>query len=121
MRRAEKQAAVAAIKQSGCVDCGTTEGQLHFDHRPGTEKVGNVADLVAYATVPFEKVLEEIEKCDIRCARCHRLRHHGDPDRCRRGHEFTPENTYTYRGRRICRTCNLLRVHKCRKKQHASH
>jgi len=27
-------------------------------------------------------------------------------DRCRRGHEFTPETTYTHRdGRRLCRPC----------------
>ena len=25
---------------------------------------------------------------------------------CKRGHEFTPENTYTYRGMRHCRTCH---------------
>lgn len=24
---------------------------------------------------------------------------------CPKGHPYTPENTYTYRGRRLCRTC----------------
>lgn len=25
---------------------------------------------------------------------------------CKRGHEFTPENTYLHDGRRICKQCN---------------
>jgi len=27
-------------------------------------------------------------------------------DKCKHGHPFTPENTYTYRGARCCRACN---------------
>lgn len=30
---------------------------------------------------------------------------HGRKTHCKRGHEFTPENTYRYRTGRICRTC----------------
>lgn len=29
---------------------------------------------------------------------------------CDRGHEFTDENTYVHRGRRVCRTCNRRRA-----------
>lgn len=29
---------------------------------------------------------------------------------CHRGHEFTPENTLTINGRRVCRPCNRLRL-----------
>lgn len=29
---------------------------------------------------------------------------------CSQNHEFTPENTHTYRGRRICRKCTILRT-----------
>ena len=28
------------------------------------------------------------------------------PDRCRRGHEYTPDNTLTHHGRRSCRACD---------------
>ena len=28
---------------------------------------------------------------------------------CKRGHEFTPENTWTYRGLRYCRQCRRIR------------
>ena len=32
--------------------------------------------------------------------------------RCHRGHEFTPENTYTYKGMRHCRKCNMINWYK---------
>lgn len=28
---------------------------------------------------------------------------------CKRGHEFTPENTRIYRGMRVCRRCDVLK------------
>lgn len=31
---------------------------------------------------------------------------------CKRGHEFTPENTYVYRRMRTCRACDRLRARK---------
>src|SRR5690242_19244746 len=31
---------------------------------------------------------------------------HAAPTHCKNGHEFTPENTYVWRGRRSCRACN---------------
>lgn len=34
--------------------------------------------------------------------------------RCRRGHEFTPENTYRHGGRRHCRTCVVARKRRWR-------
>lgn len=56
-----------------CVDCGETNpGILQFDHIRG-EKSFNVAN---YRTVHNKaKLIEEIAKCDIRCANCHILRH----------------------------------------------
>lgn len=37
---------------------------------------------------------------------------------CPQGHEYTPENTYVYRGRRQCRTCSAVykRQYKARKR-----
>lgn len=56
----------------GCIDCGTRLGVLHFDHRPGTEKLFNIASAVQRT---LATVIAEIEKCDVRCASCHATRH----------------------------------------------
>jgi hypothetical protein len=58
-------------REAGCVDCGTHEGRLDFDHRPDTVKLFNPARLDR-----GRKALEaEIAKCDVRCVSCHMRRH----------------------------------------------
>jgi hypothetical protein len=59
------------LKLSGCVDCGERDIlTLDFDHVRGI-KTHNVSYLVKLG-VAWAKILTEIEKCDIRCANCHR-------------------------------------------------
>lgn len=57
-----------------CVDCGETNtALLEFDHREPSQKSFNI-----FRGVPqygFAKFKAEIEKCDVRCANCHKLRH----------------------------------------------
>lgn len=70
----ERNRAVVTSYLSGkcCVDCGNTDPRvLDFDHVRG-EKVGNVSHDVRNAW-PVRKLLEEIGKCEIRCANCHRI------------------------------------------------
>ncbi len=56
-----------------CVDCGETEPTLlDFDHRDPATKRSGVAKLAG--SKPWHQVLAEIEKCDVRCANCHRRR-----------------------------------------------
>ena len=57
---------------SGCVDCGYSEHAeaLQFDHVRG-EKKFNVG--ISY-TFSMERVLAEIEKCEVVCANCHAVR-----------------------------------------------
>ena len=56
-----------------CVDCGEANPLLlDFDHRDRLGKVAAVARLVRDG--PLRVVLAEIEKCDVRCANCHRRR-----------------------------------------------
>lgn len=57
-----------------CIDCG--EGDwvvLDFDHRDASDKFANISDMVrrGFARLRIEG---EIEKCDVRCANCHRRR-----------------------------------------------
>ncbi|HTJ26637.1 MAG TPA: hypothetical protein VMA36_10785 [Candidatus Limnocylindria bacterium] len=71
-RRARNRALVEAYLASHpCTDCGTTEPLvMEFDHVRGT-KIREVSSLVRDgATV--ERLRAEIEKCEVRCANCHR-------------------------------------------------
>ena len=49
-----------------------TQIVLQFDHRDGTEKIDDVGTMLNRA--PWNALLNEIAKCDVRCANCHRLR-----------------------------------------------
>lgn len=56
-----------------CVDCGYSDVRaLDFDHVRGIKKftIGKLRNH------PWNEMLVEIEKCDIRCANCHRIRHY---------------------------------------------
>jgi len=55
-----------------CVDCGETNPiVLEFDHVRGDKifTIGNVPS----RHCSLENLIKEIEKCDIRCANCHRI------------------------------------------------
>ena len=55
-----------------CVDCGETNPLvLDFDHVRG-EKKRNISDM-AHACCSINTIIEEMEKCDIRCSNCHRI------------------------------------------------
>jgi hypothetical protein len=57
---------------SKCIDCGDTRWQvLDFDHVRG-EKLGNISIMVHDNSI--KRIQEEIDKCDIRCANCHRIK-----------------------------------------------
>jgi len=65
---------IAETKAVPCMDCGGSFPVvcMDFDHRdPGT-KNHNVSDLVKVGSVRILE--EEIAKCDIVCANCHRIR-----------------------------------------------
>ena len=54
-----------------CVDCGESDiDVLDFDHCRG-KKACDVSKMVGYGAREW-RLLAEIDKCDIRCANCHR-------------------------------------------------
>lgn len=75
-KRAPKQAYVDKVKsESGCVDCGLRPKVLQvleFDHRSDQEKHFDVSDRMTSGGM--ESFIAEINKCDIVCANCHRVR-----------------------------------------------
>jgi hypothetical protein len=66
---------VDAIKSVPCSDCKGTFPPfvMDFDHR--SDKTMNVSRMVA-GCYKVASVLKEIEKCDVVCANCHRVRTH---------------------------------------------
>jgi len=65
-----RQAKLDALKE-GCTDCKNTDIRvLEFDHRPGVEKLFDIGG----DPKGLNKLLEEIAKCDVVCANCHRIR-----------------------------------------------
>lgn len=63
------------IKKQSCVDCGENRFYvLELDHVNG-EKDMNISDMVA-SSYSWERIKNEIQKCQVRCANCHRTRHY---------------------------------------------
>lgn len=58
-----------------CVDCGESDPVvLEFDHVRGV-KLNNVSNLIS-GMGKFHQLMDEISKCDVRCANCHRKKTH---------------------------------------------
>lgn len=72
MRRGLQQLLATYLNEHPCVDCGESDIRcLEFDHRASAGKLDDVARMVAVVR-PWRAILAEIEKCDVRCANCHR-------------------------------------------------
>lgn len=62
------------LSQSYCIDCGEKDPVvLEFDHKDNVDKIDGVGNMVN-AGYSWGVILEEIKKCDVRCANCHRRR-----------------------------------------------
>tara|TARA_R110002012_G_scaffold11908_3_gene53318 strand:+ start:3025 stop:3381 length:357 start_codon:yes stop_codon:yes gene_type:complete len=73
VQRAKNIAYVKEIKRTTpCVDCGELNPVLlEFDHVRG-DKYRCISDMVM-GSYSIETIQKEIDKCDVRCANCHRL------------------------------------------------
>jgi hypothetical protein len=57
---------------SKCIDCGDARWQvLDFDHVRG-KKLNNICNMVHDSSI--KKIQLEIEKCEVRCSNCHRMK-----------------------------------------------
>lgn len=71
---ARRRLVLNAIKSKPCTDCGHSFDPvcMDFDHRDPSTKKFTIASNIA--SITLEVLLDEIAKCDIVCANCHRLR-----------------------------------------------
>jgi hypothetical protein len=70
----KKQEYVKQAKSVPCFDCEIQYPYyvMEFDHLPEFVKISHVSKLVASGSMP--SLLEEIAKCEVVCANCHRER-----------------------------------------------
>ncbi len=61
------------LEKSSCKDCGTQDSRvLEFDHLG--DKKFNVSRAVSGSTRSWNSIKKEIDKCEVVCANCHRIR-----------------------------------------------
>ena len=67
---------IRKLKDFPCVDCGVRYPYyvMDWDHI-GTDKLFNISKAVG-AGITLARLLEEISKCELVCANCHRVRTH---------------------------------------------
>ena len=74
----DKRLLVERIRENGCSLCGysTYICALSFHHSEPKEKLfGIVGEGTNSAKIPFESFLDEINKCILVCANCHKMLH----------------------------------------------
>lgn len=74
-RQAANKRLVNTYKDKPCMDCGVKYPPyvMDFDHVRGN-KLGSVSEMCNNR--PVATILAEIEKCDLVCSNCHRVRTH---------------------------------------------
>lgn len=79
-QRASLKLALMTLLGGVCTDCGLMPHQaaMDFDHRDPKQKRYEMTALIGRAArdMPGYKglLLEEVFKCDLRCANCHRIK-----------------------------------------------
>lgn len=72
-RKRNKDYVLCYLDKHPCVDCGEKDIRcLDFDHVNG-DKYKEVSYLVGASSI--NRVVAEIDKCQVRCSNCHRKRH----------------------------------------------
>lgn len=70
-RQENKRLAMDYLAVHPCVDCGETDlVVLEFDHQ--RDKSFEVGRAISSSCRSWARILQEIAKCEVRCANCHR-------------------------------------------------
>ncbi|HEY8823284.1 MAG TPA: hypothetical protein VIP07_00180 [Candidatus Limnocylindria bacterium] len=115
-RREVRQKIIDYLSEHPCVDCGERDiVVLEFDHV--REKVADVSDYAAGGR-SWPRVKAEIDKCEVRCANCHRRKTRATSVRPQMTVESAPVVTQPTRaqltldaalGLRTCRVCKAVK------------
>lgn len=63
------------LEKSCCMDCGIKDPRvLEFDHRLNENKKFDISRAVSGSTRSWNLIKQEIDKCDIVCSNCHKIR-----------------------------------------------
>jgi len=74
IREENRQNIFNFLKNKECVDCGESNILvLEFDHKDPSLKLFNVTDSLDSS---WKTILKEIDKCEIRCCNCHKIKTH---------------------------------------------
>jgi predicted Zn-ribbon and HTH transcriptional regulator len=70
-RRQQRIDFIWKLKSDPCKDCGKTfhPFSMDFDHRDPTQKSRDISQINR-----MDEIIEEVKKCDLVCANCHRIR-----------------------------------------------
>jgi hypothetical protein len=72
IRKKHQEFLATFLKDNPCIDCGENDLLvLELDHREPSKKV-NAISLMMRQMVSLKKLEQELDKCDVRCANCHR-------------------------------------------------
>lgn len=88
-RRRELYYRVFKIRYDGCCSvCGYEDYRaLDFHHIDPSTKIDTIAQL-CNRSVAWRRIEEELKKCELICANCHRIEHYGDHRTSANGHSF---------------------------------
>lgn len=75
-RRVYRKILIEIKSFTPCMDCGEQYPYyvMDFDHRPGVDKKFELADSKNISSAL--RLMEEVDKCDVVCSNCHRIRTH---------------------------------------------
>ena len=74
LRREKARKVYDYLLNHPCADCGESDPVvLEFDHKPGLAKFESVMQMVIN-NASWPNIFAEIQKCEVRCANCHRRR-----------------------------------------------
>jgi hypothetical protein len=72
-RKKEKREILGQYKlKLGCIDCGYNKNPVALDFDHVGEKLFGIAESVKSQSM--ETIMEEVLKCEVRCANCHRIK-----------------------------------------------